>query len=180
MVRLSLVASLAVGIAISAIGCGKSNDYKTVEQVKKAKPLPDHEHGDKGPHGGSIIELGEEEYHAEIVVDHDTESVAVYVMGKDAKTPEQVAATEVSVAPAGDGKEPLTLKAAPQKGDAEGKTSKFELKNEDVVHALLKEGMLHGKLRITIADKPYIGDIDYHLDGSDHHDHDEKKADAPK
>jgi len=180
MVRLSLISGLAVGIAISVVGCNGSNDYKPANQVKKAPPLNEHDHDAKGPHGGSIIELGEEEYHAEIVVDHDSESVAVYVLGKDAKTPEQVTATEVSVAPAGEGKESLTLKAAPQQGDAEGKTSKFELKNEDVVHALLKEGMLHGKLRITIGDKPYIGDIDYHLDGSDHHDHDEKKADAVK
>ena len=168
---------MAVALTFVAIGCIGKTDYKPVAEVKKAAPLPDHEHGEKGPHGGGIVELGDEEYHAEIVIDHDSHAVAVYVLGKDAKTAEQVAATEISVAP--EGKTALTLKAAPQKTDGGGKSSKFEIVDHDTVHELMEAGFLHGELRITIKDKPYIGHIDYHLDGGSHddHDHDEKKAD---
>ncbi len=179
MVRFSMVASLV--LLCGAFGCDKQSDYKPVGDVKKAPALPDHSHGAKGPHGGGIVELGDEEYHAEVLVDHDSESVIVYVLGKDAKTAEAVAAADLSIAL--EGKEPLTLKAASQSGDGEGKASKFSLVDHDLVHTLMDAGFLHGDLRITIADKPYIGHIDYHLDGSSHdehghdeHAHDEKKS----
>lgn len=180
MIRVNLIVVLAAGFACGAVGCGNSSDYKPVEAVKKANPLPDHEHGAKGPHGGGIVELGEDEYHAEIVVDHDSHALILYVLGKDAKTAVPVEATEMTITP--EGKDSLTLKAAAQKDDPEGKASKFELSSDDVVHTLMDAGFLHGELRITIADKPYIGHIDYHLDGSAHHDHDHGDAmpQAPK
>ena len=182
MLRFSLVASLVLGLAFGTVGCNNSPDYQKVSALKKADPLPahDHDHGAKGPHGGGIIELGEEEYHAELVVDHDSHAVVLYVLGKDAKTAEAVSATEITITP--EGKDAITLKAAPQQGDAEGKTSKFELINDDLVHELMEAGFVHGDLRITIADKPYLGHIDYHLDGSDHdHDHgDAKPAEGEK
>lgn len=178
MVRISLAACLAIACTLSASGCNSKQDYKTVDAVKQASPLPDHDHGHghstKGPHGGGIVELGEEEYHAEVVVDHDSESLIVYVLGKDAKTAEPVAATEITIAR--EGKDALTLKATPEASDGEGKASKFAIVDHDLVHAVMDEGFMHGDLRITIADKPYIGHIDYHLDGSSHegHDHDKK------
>lgn len=181
MVRINVFVMLSLAVALGTVGCNSSSDYKPVADVKKAKPLPghdDHDHGAKGPHGGGIIELGEEEYHAEIVVDHDSHAVVVYVLGKDAKTAQPIAATEVKVTP--EGKDPLTLKAAAQKDDPEGKVSKFELVNDDVVHQLMDAGFIHGDLAITIADKPYTGHIDYHLDGSDHHDDHDEKKDAEK
>lgn len=177
MVRFCMLVSLAVGFACFTLGC--DGNAQKVTDVKKAPPAPahDHDHGAKGPHGGGIIELGEEEYHAELVVEHDSHSIALYVLGKDAKSPEQVAATEITITP--EGKDALTLKAAPQKEDAEGKTSRFALENDDLVHAWMEAGFVHGDLRITIADKPYVGHIDYHLDGKGHdHDHEKEKAKA--
>lgn len=169
MLRFKLITVLSVGIAC-ANGCGGTTDYKPVQEVKKSNPLPDHDHGEKGPHGGGIVELGKEEYHAEILIDHDAHAIIVYVLGKDAKTAEPIAATEITVTPAG--KDALTLKAAPQPGDPEGKASKFVFVSDEVVHELLEAGFVHGELKITIGDKPYTGDIDYHMPGSEHKDHD--------
>ncbi|WP_010588199.1 hypothetical protein [Schlesneria paludicola] len=175
MVRINLIVALALGLIGGAIGCDNSKQFKSVQEVKQANPLADHDHGAKGPHGGGIVELGEEEYHGEIVVDHDSHSLTVYVLGKDAKTAEPITSTEVTVTP--EGKDALTLKAVPQQGDGEGKSSKFVLEDDQLVHALMDAGFVHGDLRITIGDKPYLGHIDYHLDGGhDHHDHDEKPA----
>jgi hypothetical protein len=172
MLRFGFVGTLVLGIACFGCGCNNQADYKPVSEVKKAPPLKDHDHGEKGPHGGGIVELGEEEYHGEIVVDHDSHAVIVYILGKDAKTAQPVSATEVSLTQ--EGKTALTLKAAPQTGEANGKSSKFQLEDGDVVHELMEAGFIHGKLQITIADKPYTGEIDYHLDGSSHDDHDHK------
>ena len=56
------------------------------------------------------------------------------------------------------------------------------LVDHDLVHTLMEAGFLHGDLRISIGDKPYIGHIDYHLDGSAHdeHGHDEHKEGEKK
>lgn len=176
MLRIRLAACMTIGLTLCSWGCTSKQDYKPVTDVKKADPLPDHDHGHaaKGPHGGGIVELGDEEYHAEVVVDHDSESLIVYVLGKDAKTAEPVAATEVTIAR--EGKDALTLKATPEASDGEGKASKFTIVDHDLVHKVMDEGFMHGDLRITIGDKPYNGKIDYHLDGSSHegHDHDKK------
>lgn len=178
MIRVNWFAGLTLATAFAVVGCNPNTGYQKVAETKKAPAQEhDHEHGAKGPHGGGLIELGEEEYHAELVIDHDSHSLVVYVLGKDAKTPELVTATEITATP--EGKEAVTLKATPQAGEAEGKTSKFAVENDDLVHALVEAKFVHGDLRITIGDKPYVGHIDYHLDGSDHdHDHDEKKPEG--
>ena len=178
MTRFNLFVSLAAAVALTSVGCDPKAGNKPVGDLKKAPASGhDHEHGAKGPHGGGLIELGAEEYHAELVVDHASHSLIVYVLGKDAKTPELVTATEVTVTP--EGKDAVTLKAAPQEGEADGKTSKFAVENEDLVHALEEAKFVHGDLRIVINEKNFVGHIDYHMDGSDHdHDHDEKKPAA--
>lgn len=179
MRRISLVAMLAMGLLGGAVGCdGGKSDYKKADDLKKAPAVhDDHGHGEKGPHGGSIVELGEEEFHAEIVLDHDAHILRVFVLGKDAKTAEPIAATEITVAV--EGKDAVTLKAAPQEGDGDGKASRFELIDEKLVHDILDAKFLHGKVQLTIGDKPFSGKIDMHLDDVHHeHKHEAKKDDA--
>jgi hypothetical protein len=195
MRRISLATMIAVGLLGGAIGCGGgSSDYKKADDLKKAPAHDEHDehgHGAKGPHGGSLVELGADEYHAEVVLDHDTHTVRVFVLGKDAKTAEPTAATEITLAL--EGKDAVTLKAVPQEGDGEGKASKFELVDEKVVHDLLDAKMIHGELQLAIGGTPYSGHVHYHLDDI-HHEHKddakkdgaakpaegEKKDDAPK
>lgn len=181
MQRFMLPTLVCSGLIVSGIGCnGGSSDYKKTTELKKAPEVHDeHEHGAKGPHGGSLVELGAEEFHAEVVLDHDAHAIRVFVLGKDAKTATPTAATELTLTP--EGKDALTLKAVPQEGDGEGKSSRFELIDDDIVHTLMDAGMIHGKLRVTIDDKPFSGNVDYHLDDVKHEHKDEKPADtAPK
>jgi len=177
MQRYTLVAMLSGGLILGSIGCsGGKSDYKKTTELKKAPAAKEHahEHGAKGPHGGGLIELGEEEFHGEVVVDHDDHAVRVFLLGKDAKTAATTTAKEVTLTPKG--KDALKLTAKPQAGDGEGKTSQFELVDDKIVHELMDAGFIHGVLRVTIGDKPYTGDVDYHLDGD--HDHkDEAKGD---
>lgn len=161
-------------------GCEQpGGNFKTASQIKQEKGAAghtdDHDHG-AGPHGGAIVELGDEEYHAEVVVDGKTHALKVYLFGKDAKTPAPIAATEVTVTTEDDKK--LALKAAPQTGDGDGKSSLFELTDEAAVDAIAKAGYLHGSLQLEAEGKPYRGDIDAHFDGSAHEDHAEPKMEA--
>jgi hypothetical protein len=179
MERFTLAALISGGLLLGGIGCsdGKS-DYKKTGDLKKAPAVHDeHDHGAKGPHGGSIVELGDEEYHAEVVVDADAHTLRVFVLGKDAKTASPIAAKEVLITP--EEKKALTLKAVPLEGEGEEKSSRFELVDEAAVHSFLDAGMIHGNLSVKIGDKPYSGHVDYHLDGIHHEHKDEKPVDAP-
>ena len=183
MRRISLVAMLAMGLLGGAVGCdGGKSDYKKADDLKKAPAAHEehgeHGHGEKGPHGGSLVELGADEFHAEVVLDHDAHTLRVFVLGKDAKTAEPTTATEITVT--AEGKDAVTLKAAPQEGDGDGKTSRFELIDEKLVHDILDAKFLHGEVRLTIGDKPYSGHIDMHLDDVHHEHKDEVKKDDAK
>ena len=181
MRRISLVAMLAMGLLGGAVGCdGGKSDYKKADDLKKAPAVheehSDHGHDAKGPHGGSLVELGADEFHAEIVLDHDAHALRVFVLGKDAKTAEPTTATEVVIAL--EGKDPLTLKAAPQEGDGKGKSSRFELIDEKLIDAILDAKFLHGDLRIAIGDKPFSGHIHTHLEEAHHEHKDDVKKDG--
>ena len=39
-----------------------------------------HAHPSEGPHHGALIELGKEDYHAEIVHDEKTDTVTIYIL----------------------------------------------------------------------------------------------------
>lgn len=176
MLRFTFLALVSGGLIVTGIGCGGGgSDYKKTSELKKAPAVEhDHDHGAAGPHGGSLVELGDEEYHAEVVLDHDAHALRVYMLGKDAKTATPVAASELTLTP--EGKTALTLKATPQKDDGEGKSSLFELIDNEVVHGFMDAGMIHAQLSVKIGDTPYSGDVDYHLEDA-HHDH---KDETPK
>lgn len=179
MKSLNWVTCLAIGLTCAVVGCDKPAGYKPAGEVKNESPAKKHDHGTTGPHNGGLVELGDDEYHAEVVVDHDTHSVDVYILGKDAKTAVPVSQTEITLTP--EGKDALTLKAAPQAGDGDGKSSKFHLEDDKFVHDVMDAGFLHGDLRVTVGETNFVGHVDVHLDGKDHdHDHGEKKAEEKK
>ncbi|MCX7392745.1 MAG: hypothetical protein NTW75_01315 [Planctomycetales bacterium] len=170
------------------IGCGGTDSgYKPASEIKKAPAdhAHAHDHSAKGPHGGSLVELGDEEFHAEVVLDADQHTLRVFVLGKDAKTPQGTVAQEVAVA--SHGKNPWMLKPVPQEGVGEGKTSLFEIVDESIVHEILDAKLLHADLKIQIDDKPYTGHIDMHIEQahSEHTGHEKPaktaiEADVPK
>src|SRR5262245_42443193 len=136
--------AFAAFFGLLTAGCDNSkNEFKTAKQLDTGKPthgIDDHDHG-AGPHGGAIVELGADEYHAEVVLDPKAHALRVYMLGGDAKTPALVAVAELKIVTGEN--QSLTLKAAPQEGEAAGKSSLFELVDEKTVDDLEKEGSLH-------------------------------------
>ncbi len=121
-VPLALLASL-----LWIAGC--SSDTSTTTPVAGTPPAGGaHAHADEGPHGGHIVELGAEDYHAEVVDDDKSGAVTVYILGSDAKTAKPIEATEVTIniKHAGEG-EQFKLAASPDQGDPQGKSSRFTL-----------------------------------------------------
>ena len=109
-------------------------------------------HYGAGPHGGSLIELGGDDYHAEFVIDHGAHAIRIFLLKSDAKSPLTTKSAEATLTLDKDQK--LSLKATPLEGEMEGQSSRFELVDEAFVHQLVDSGFLHGDLSIQIDEKP--------------------------
>ncbi len=159
------VAYLSAGCAtlaltIGAAGCGgPSQDYHPIPKGVKVQDQP-HEH-EHGPHGGHLVELGEEEYHAEIVFDEKAHRIIIYILDSTAKKPSPIDAKELTLKLAIDGKtESFAVGAVPQASEPQGKSSKFELAgNADIKSHIKDEEDLKGSVNVTIGGKSYSGPI---------------------
>lgn len=154
--------SLVVAAGLAACGCSKPQEFKTfspADDVTNTEPAHDHHHHDLGPHGGHVVELGEEEYHAEVVLDEATRKLTVYLFGADGTTPHAIAEPSLTVnLKVGEQPAALTLTAEAQDGEAEGQSSQFVLA-EGLPEAIKDAEDLHGEVVVTIAAKQYRGAI---------------------
>src|SRR5262245_45469794 len=96
-----------------------------------AQPEAKHDHPDHGPHEGHLIELGDDEYHAELTHDDATKTITIYLLGKDAKTAAASPDPELKLNLVVGGEQmQVTLAAAKQEGDPEGQASKYTVVDE--------------------------------------------------
>lgn len=138
----------------------------------------EHEHPSEGPHKGLLIELGDEEYHAEIVHDDKTYAVTVYILDSGAKKAVPIEAKEVFVNVKHEGKpEQFKLPASPDKSDPKGMCSRFSLKDEELCHHH-DDPKASPMLRVKIKGKSFSGKIPAghdHKHEDDDHKHEKKK-----
>lgn len=149
--------------AVSFTGCGDAPP-----PVKEsAPPAEAHAHPTEGPHHGDLVELGAEEYHAEVVHGEGGE-VTVYVLDSAAAKAVPIAAAEITINLTHDGEaEQFTLAASPEEGDPEGKASRFFLKDEDLAHDLDHDGAA-AKIVVNIDGKQFTGKINHEHGHADH------------
>jgi hypothetical protein len=122
------------------------------------------EHGEKGPHGGHIIELGRKhEYHAELVDNHETGTVSVYILDHDMNelaVEQQVITLHLKIAG-----NICSYRLAADTATV----SRFDAADRDLCHVLDDLESVSGKLRVTIGGMPYVGQIAHsHDSGCDH------------
>ncbi len=146
--------------ALLLAGCGGAPSAPPVADV--------HDHPTEGPHHGELVELGNEEYHAEIV--HSAGAVSVFILDGSASSPVAIEATEVTINLSHDGQaEQFKLPASAEPGDAAGKSSRFTLSDPELASDLDTEGTA-AKLVVSINGKSYTGKLQHeHTDGG--HDH---------
>lgn len=163
LVTMIVPALLILGVS----GCGSKASKPSVPAAGAA--AEEHGHASKGPHGGDLIELGNEEYHAELVHDEKAGSVTVYILDSGAKTSVPIEAPEVMINLKHDGRgEQFKLAASANPGDAPGKSSRFASTEAELVKDLDHEGA-EAQLVLTINGKPYRGALEHgHEDGHDH------------
>lgn len=175
MTRCLLSLSSAVALALAASGCGAPTAEPPVPVAAHDDHAThdDHAHGgdahpEHGPHGGDLVELGEEEYHAEVV--HKAGTVTVYVLDGAAQVAVPINATELTINLTHDGKpEQFPLAASPEAGEAAGMSSRFM--SDDAELAADLDGGAVARLTVTIDGTPFTGKIS-HDHGHDTHGHD--------
>ena len=183
------VLSATVLIGLSGCGGQPGGDYRTFDAKTDTSHdaehghVHEHDHGDgHGPHEGDLIELGNEEYHAEAVFDEDKHKVVIYLLGSDAKSAVPIDAKELILElPGKDAPVTHTLAATPQDGDGEGKSSRFEITSDELIEAYHHDPKIVGKFKVTIGGKEFEGKLTHSHD-HDHgdHKHDEAKEKAAK
>lgn len=153
------------------VGCsdsGKTPKNTSGTPTPKEEGPGAHDHPTKGPHGGSLIELGKEEFHAELLHDELGGTVTIYVLDSKAKTAVPISATEVVINLKHDGKgEQFKLAASPQESDEKGKSSRFVSKDKELVEDLDHAGA-EPRLVIDVNGKSFTGEVHHEHSGKEH------------
>lgn len=129
-------------------------------------PTKEHDHAEHGPHHGDLLEIGKEEYHAEVVVDEAKKQLVVYLLDKEVKAYVAIDAQFVAVNLLLNGKPvQIKLKAAPQPVDQKGFSSCFGAVSPELIDAL-HNPKSQPRLALKIRNKSYSVKIAHD------HDHD--------
>ena len=158
---LTLASATALGCTEQTSDTGESAGANA-SIVQEGAPPPtvgEHAHPSEGPHQVSLIELGDEEYHAELV--HDDSSVTIYILDSSATKSVPIEASDLTINLVRDGKPAqFKLSAAPDAGDAAGKSSRFTSEDPALASDLDREDAAP-KLIAMINGKSYRGEVEH-------------------
>jgi hypothetical protein len=140
--------ALVLSVAVVTLGCVPASP------TGKGPTKPVEVHPTEGPHGGALIEWGDEEYHLEFTVDRAKKQTTVYVLDESARkakpiTAETLTMTLKHVAPPAT----VTLKAEPMEGEEKGTSSRFVGTDDRLGEA----GPFKGDVRGKVGGTPYSG-----------------------
>jgi len=116
----------------------------------------EHAHPTKGPHHGTLVELGAEEFHAEVVHDDKAGVLTVYLLDASAKQPTTSESSELVInVKLSDKPAQFTLTA--KTDDTQGGFTAYSLASKELLDTLHNSST--AKLSIIINGKPYSGTI---------------------
>jgi len=166
MKRLSfLVVAISSLILPLSAGCDKQ---PPAAPAAKSEPgaggekHDEHVHPTMGPHGGQLIEAGNEEYHLELIHDEAAHKITVFLLDGTAKRSVTTGTEPITINLVVDGKPvQFSLPAARQNTDPAGTTSRFEVIDESLCEAM-DAPKVKGRIRFTVGGKSFSGDIGAH------------------
>jgi YHS domain-containing protein len=122
--------AVALALAVLVTGCQRtstlsSDDARHPKDQNSRHDESDHDHK-PGTHGGTIIAIGQDNYHVEAVFDADGK-LHLYMLGRDESRVQDVEVQQLTAfgKPEGGQAVQFTLITDRQTGDADGKTSAF-------------------------------------------------------
>ena len=184
----SLMLLAIAGLLTGGIGCGGGDNLQEFDDahIKPADPGAHehhhHHHHDEdhdAPHGGTLVALGDHQYHAEIAWDEKAKTITVYVLDGEAEKAVPIDAEEIVLA-IGVGKDAETHKftAKPQDDDGD-KCSRFVTSDKALFDKFHDNEATSGQIDIPIGEKtfPVVVAHDHHDHDHDHGEKDEHKHD---
>jgi hypothetical protein len=145
----------------------------TKPAAQPSQPAADHAHV-HGPHDGELIELGDEEYHAELVHDPQANTVTVYLLDKDAAGAATTTEPEITITITLAGAAtPFKLAAKPLESEPAGQSSRFVSTDPNLGLALDNEAAKR-ELTAKIGPKSHTAQFE-HFEEHHHHDHPPEK-----
>ena len=161
-------------------GCDEKSDSAKSPPSKAdaAKHEHDQEHEHEHPpgaHGGTIVPLGADSYHAEALLKSDA-TLRLFMLGKDESRVQEIQVQSIKAFAKNEDSvdvKNIELTAEPQAGDSEGKTSQFVAK--------IPAELLGKSLRVTIPNIAISGErfrIAFELKAHDAHQPMGKQAQA--
>jgi hypothetical protein len=156
---------LTLSVSLAALGCGDEQSPEPADPGSGGGPIEMNEgppdtaggHPTEGPHHGGLIELGDHEYHGELVHDEQADTVTVYILDSSAKTALPIDATAVTISLTHEGRPAqFQLAAAPDEGDPQGQSSRFVSSDRELAEHLDHEDS-GARLMVEIAGKSYNG-----------------------
>ncbi len=153
---------LASAVGLWTAGCGpnSSTTPTAATQTGQGPAAEPHVHPTEGPHGGQLVELGDHEYHAEVLHEHDSHSVIVYLLDGHAEEYVAIAEPEITLQVFHDGEYiSYALKAVAEPGAVDGTASQFRADDDALCHAIADDEDFKGTLQVTVEGKRYSGTV---------------------
>lgn len=148
---------LTLGALLATMGCNEGADTAPQGGGQAETESQAAGHGEHGPHGGHLIELGRNhKYHAELVHDPTTEAVNVYILG-DGMQALAISEPKVTLNLTTNGETSvfdLTTSGA--------ESSRFSSMDKQLYELMSGSGDLTGRLLVSIEGVPYVGHVVHH------------------
>ena len=169
---------LLISALCLAIGCGKDGaSGKPAADATGQTAGPDshaghdhhdHDHAALGPHGGHVMEIGEEQYHAEWTHDNTSGKITIYLLDGEIKDDAWSTAESIVISTTiRDKTEDYQLVAANQDDQNPPQASKFEITSPNLLTALNQVGeAVKAELKVSIGGDSFTKAFEAH-----NHDH---------
>jgi hypothetical protein len=164
-----LALTTVLGLTVGLAGCPNRPATKGPDGKAGHDHDHDHVHVHKGPHGGSIMEIGEEEFHAEWVRGPGGK-ITFYFLDAAAKNEAPVEADEIAIEVRIADNEPVTYTLAAVNPE-DGRAAVFEITDPNLDGALgaLSEKVTATFPRLTLGGKSFENvKIEEHQHGDEH------------
>ena len=148
---------LTIAALITLPGCGDPDSDTAGDENVDKDGEDDHAHPEEGPHGGKLIELGNEEYHAEVVRSDD--ALTVYLLDGAAKMGPSISGETISLNLSHHGSaKQYTLTGVADAKEA-GKYSEFTSSDEEMLAIVKEDNHLDISVSLEIDGTPFSGTL---------------------
>ena len=160
---------MAFAMALQLTASVFAQQTKLPVAVAGKSPAAVHAHGhdSHGPNKGDLLEIGRGEFHAELVVDEESQQIIVYLLDSTLKSYISIDAAFLTVNfKVGNKPVQVKLLPVPQDADAKSLSSRFSLISPELF-AALHDATSDAKFSLRIGKKSYVAKLAH----DHHHDH---------